>query len=398
MSTARRCPGCNLLVLPEVAHHGQSAYCPRCQTRLYRGGTARFNAELAIAAAGLILFIPTVTLPLITIRLFGQMIPATLPSGAITLSTSFPGVATLILFCSVIAPLLVMSAVFSAQFSLKFRKFRLFKLSTWVLHHLKQWVMLDVFLVSLAIACFKVQEVADINVGLGLYCLITMQILFLVLLTRISVRRYWDAWQPENEHISDDLDTLCTTCHLTQEHLTHCRRCNSALHDRIPHSIQKTWAYLISASIFILPANLYPISIFMNNGKRIEDTIFSGVAELVKSGMTGIAAIIFIASIIVPIAKIISLAYILLAVQFKRNTRHLFRMRVFRAVHWIGKWSVMDLFVIAIMVTLIDRGQVLDFTPGPGAIAFAVVVVLTMLAAESLDSRLIWDNYEQRSK
>ncbi|EAR55542.1 hypothetical Uncharacterized paraquat-inducible protein A [Photobacterium sp. SKA34] len=398
MSTARRCPGCNLLVLPEVAQQGHSAYCPRCQTRLYRGGTARFNAELAIAAAGLILFIPTMTLPLITIRLFGQMIPATLPSGTLTLSENFPGVAALILFCSVIAPLLVIGSVYSAQYSLKFRHFALFKASTWVLNHLKQWVMLDVFLVSLAIACFKVQEVAEINIGLGLYCLITLQILFLVLLTRISVRRYWDAWQPEDEHISDDLDTLCTTCHLTQEHLTHCRRCNSALHDRIPHSIQKTWAYLISASIFILPANLYPISIFMNNGKRIEDTIFSGVAELVRTGMTGIAAIIFIASIIVPVAKILSLAYILLAIQFKRKTHHLLRMRVFRAVHWIGKWSVMDLFVIAIMVTLIDRGQVLDFTPGPGAIAFAVVVVLTMLAAESLDSRLIWDNYEQRSK
>ncbi len=102
----------------------------------------------------------------------------------------------------------------------------------------------------------------------------------------------------------------------------------------------------------------------MNNGKRIEDTIFSGVAGLVKTGMTSIAIIIFVASIVVPVAKIIGLAYILLCIQFKQRSQRLQRMRIFRIVHWIGKWSVMDLFVIAIMVALIDRGQLLDFTPG----------------------------------
>ena len=398
MSKARRCPGCDLLVLPQTATQGHSAYCPRCHTRLYRGGLAHFNAELAIAVACLILYIPTISLPLITIRLVGQMIPATLASGTIALAPTFPEVAILILFCSAIAPLLLMSAVVSAQFSLRFRHFRIFKVSLWILSHLKQWTMLEVFLVSLAISCFKVQEVAEIYVGIGLYCLISMQILLSVLLTKVSVRRYWDAWQPEDEHISDKLDTVCHCCQLTQEALLDCRRCGSPLHHRIPKSLQKTWAYLITASIFILPANLYPISIFMNNGKRIEDTIFSGVAGLVKTGMTGIAIIIFVASIAVPVAKIIGLAYILLCIQFKKQSQHLQRMRIFRIVHWIGKWSVMDLFVIAIMVALIDRGQILDFTPGPGAIAFAVVVILTMLAAESLDSRLIWDKYEQRTK
>lgn len=117
-----------------------------------------------------------------------------------------------------------------------------------------------------------------------------------------------------------------------------------------------------------------------------------------NSDMLGIAIIIFIASIVVPVAKILGLAFILLTIQFKRSVNHLQRMKLYRFIQWIGKWSMMDLFVISIMVTLIDRDQLLDFTPGPGAIAFGVVVVLTMLAAESLDSRLIWDNYEQRTK
>jgi paraquat-inducible protein A len=225
MSKARRCPGCDLLVLPATATQGHSAYCPRCHTRLYRGGIARFNAELAIALACLILYIPTINLPLVTIRLVGQMIPASLASGTIALAPTFPSVAILILFCSAIAPLLLICAVLGAQFALRFRHFHIFKVSLWILSHLKQWTMLEVFLVSLAISCFKVQEVAEIYVGIGLYCLISMQILLSVLLTKISVRRYWDAWQPEDEHISDKLDTVCHCCQLTQEALSNCRRC-----------------------------------------------------------------------------------------------------------------------------------------------------------------------------
>ncbi|KLV03784.1 paraquat-inducible protein A [Photobacterium aquae] len=397
-STARLCPGCDLPVLPKVAQHGQSAYCPRCKTRLYRGGSRLFSAELAIALACLILFIPAHIFPMITIRLFGVMIPATIVSGTFTLAPEFPLVAGLILFCSSIAPLLVCLSVLGAQYGLQRRQFRLFKSSLWIIEHFKYWAMFDVFLVSLAISCFKVQDYADIFVGPGLYSLVILQILLSLLLTRISINHYWEAWQPETDHKRESITHHCHTCHMSQSKHDHCVRCHTPLHKRMPHSIQKTWAYLIAASIFIFPANLYPISIFLNNGKRAEDTIFSGVASLIKQDMHGIAIIIFVASIVVPLAKILGLALILLMIQFKRKVNHLLRMRVYRFIQWIGKWSMMDLFVISIMVALIDREQLLDFTPGPGAIAFGVVVVLTMLAAESLDSRLIWDNYEHRTK
>jgi paraquat-inducible protein A len=151
---------------------------------------------------------------------------------------------------------------------------------------------------------------------------------------------------------------------------------------------------LIAASIAIIPENVIPISILLTNGKRLEDKIFSGVASLVKNGMPGTAVIIFVASIVVPAIKILGLGYILLSIQFKQKTRHRTRMNIYFAVKWIGKWSMMDLFVISIMMTLVDRGQILDFTPGYGAVAFAIVVILTMLTTESLDPRLIWDHKE----
>ncbi|GAB2660891.1 hypothetical protein GCM10026988_31700 [Vibrio panuliri] len=255
--------------------------------------------------------------------------------------------------------------------------------------------MIDVFLISVAISCFKLQDYSDIFVGVGLYGLILLQLFTVLLVSRVSIRRYWEAYKHESEYRFEHKEVHCTTCHLSQPNGSKCVRCDSSLAHRTPNSIQKTWAYLIAASIAIFPANLIPISILLTNGKRLEDTIFSGVAALVKNGMSGIALIIFVASIVVPVAKILGLAYILLAVKFKRRIFHRQRMTIYFVVKWIGKWSMMDLFVISIMMALVDRGQILDFTPGYGAVAFGIVVVLTMFAAESFDPRFIWDNFEQ---
>jgi paraquat-inducible protein A len=123
----------------------------------------------------------------------------------------------------------------------------------------------------------------------------------------------------------------------------------------------------------------------------LEDTILSGIATLINIDMHGIALIIFIASILVPAAKIVGLAYILITIHFQQTVMRKQRMLVYFVIKWIGKWSVMDLFVISIMMTLVDRGQILNFSPGHGAIAFGMVVVFTMLATDYFDPRLIWD-------
>ncbi|CED71471.1 paraquat-inducible membrane protein A [Aliivibrio wodanis] len=401
----RRCHGCDLIVKVAIVAKKQNAHCPRCNTQLYRGNRISLNSDLAIAIAALLLFIPSHFFPLITIKLFGVMIPATLPSGSITLmGEGFFMLGLLILFCSSIVPFIICSSVVTAHLALRKKWFRLFKLSITIIQHLKDWLMLDVFLVSFAIACFKVQDHADIFVGSGLYGLVLLLFVTSLLLTHVSARRYWRAWQRKHQqHIEapifePELSVHCEHCHFTQQKGHHCIRCHSVIHPRKPNSIQKTWAYLLTATVFIIPANIMSISILLTNGKRLEDTIFSGVAGLIRTDMHGIAIIIFVASIIVPVGKILGLGYLLLCVQYKRSVFHRQRMSIYTAVKWIGKWSVMDLFVISIMMTLIDRGQILDFTPGLGAVAFALVVVFTMLAAESFDSRLIWDNYERTKK
>ncbi|WP_413284460.1 PqiA/YebS family transporter subunit [Vibrio sp. MA40-2] len=387
------CKGCELPVAIESLPAGKSAFCPRCNTKLYRGGKKNLSGNIAIAITCLLLFIPSHFFPFISIRLIGMMIPATLPSGTITLmQEGFIALGLLILFCSSIAPLLVSLCVLLVHLALKKRWFLAFKHALSVVHFLKQWMMLDVFLVSVAIACFKLQDYSDIYVGVGLYGIILLQLFSLLLISRISVKSYWQAWQSDSSFNVAKTVVHCSHCHLSQPEAEQCLRCRSTLYHRKPNSIQKTWALLIAAAAFTIPANVIPISIFFNNGQRVEDTIFSGVASLIVRDMHGIALIIFVASIIVPAAKIIGLGYILLSIQCKQRILKKQRMFIYFVVKWIGKWSVMDLFVISIMMTLVDRGQILNFAPGFGAVAFGAVVVLTMLATESFDPRLIWDN------
>ncbi|RJG42264.1 paraquat-inducible protein A [Motilimonas pumila] len=170
-----------------------------------------------------------------------------------------------------------------------------------------------------------------------------------------------------------------------------CPRCQHTLQTRFAYSLQKTWAYLITACICLLPANFSPITVLSTQVGDTPDTIMSGVIALYNTDNQGIAIIVFVASILVPIIKIVGIAVILVSVQWRLNIRHRTRFKMFQFIDWIGRWSMLDLFVISIMITLIDKGQLLTVIPGPGATAFALVVVFTLFAAKSFDTRLMWD-------
>lgn len=162
-SSVRLCQGCELPVDKMDIPLGKSAYCPRCGTQLYRGGTPSLSGNLAIAITCLLLFIPSHFFEFISIRLIGVMIPATLPSGVFTLmGEGFPLLGLLILFCSSIAPLLVCTSVLITHASLRFKIFTPFRYALAIIQTLKHWMMLDVFLVSLAVSCFKLQDYSDI--------------------------------------------------------------------------------------------------------------------------------------------------------------------------------------------------------------------------------------------
>jgi paraquat-inducible protein A len=170
-----------------------------------------------------------------------------------------------------------------------------------------------------------------------------------------------------------------------------CPTCNNDISERKKNSLQKTWALLITAIIFIIPANVYPITYLLKNSILYPDTILSGIISLVDSDMQGIALIVFIASIAVPILKIVALVFITLAVQLGWRFSASRQLLIFSFVDWVGRWSILDLFVISIMVAVFDKGSLLSVYPGVAATSFTVVVIATLFAANSFDTRLIWD-------
>ncbi|MGL4898658.1 MAG: paraquat-inducible protein A [Shewanella sp.] len=188
---------------------------------------------------------------------------------------------------------------------------------------------------------------------------------------------------------------LCRVCkQVNRSQDSHCLRCESPLLVRDYGSLQKSWALLITAAILLIPANLYPITVLTNQGKVRHDTIFSGIMHLVQSDMLPIAIIVFVASILVPWIKIIGLAIYLSAISFHLPISKKTLMIGYHIIEWIGRWSMLDLFVISLTVALVNMGQLLDAKPAPAATAFALVILLTQLAAKVLDTRLLWDRLE----
>lgn len=173
-----------------------------------------------------------------------------------------------------------------------------------------------------------------------------------------------------------------------------CTRCGAIVHARRPNSIVRTWALLIAASILYIPANMLPIMTVSTLGQGSPDTIMSGVITLLKHGMVPIAAVVFIASILVPTFKLVGIGLLLYSVQRRQPLSARQRILMYRFIEFIGRWSMLDIFVIAILVAVVNFGRIASVEANLGAVAFATVVILTMLAALTFDPRLIWDNTE----
>jgi len=191
----------------------------------------------------------------------------------------------------------------------------------------------------------------------------------------------------------------CHNCHLLcrgagPDSIMTCPRCGTRLHRRKPNSIKRTWALVIAAFIFYIPANLLPITIVVSLGQAQSDTIMSGVIYFIKSGMWPIALVIFVASVFVPLLKLIILTLLLISVQRKSNWRSKDRTRLYRITEVVGRWSMVDIFVVTILVALVKLGGLASIQAQPGAVFFCAVVVITLFAAMSFDPRLIWDAEE----
>ncbi|WP_034915348.1 MULTISPECIES: membrane integrity lipid transport subunit YebS [Erwinia] len=388
----QRCPQCDTLFsLPDV-NSDQSAHCPRCNARILNGRDWSMTRLAAMAVTMLLLMPFAFGESLMSVRLLGSNISASLFGGVIQMARQGDVItASMVAFCTIGAPATLVASIawlyFGQRAGMNLRPVLL------MFERLREWVMLDIYLVGIGIASIKVQDYAEITPGPGLIAFVLLVLLSVITLIHMNSEQLWHRFYPQPRlNVSPERLQVCLNCHHTglPDARGRCPRCHTPLRFRRRHSLQKSWAALIASIVLLIPANTLPISIIYLNGARQEDTILSGIMSL-ASGNIPIAAVVFIASILVPFTKVIVLLTLLLSIHFKCEQGLKTRVRLLRVVTWVGRWSMLDLFVISLTMSLVNRDQLLAFTMGPAAFYFGSAVILTIMAVEWLDSRLLWD-------
>jgi paraquat-inducible protein A len=377
----------------------QTACCPNCHEVLQSGNRWDLGRCVILAIAILILLSFALTYPLMHIDLLGVPIYASVWGGIWKMATSgFELTAFMVLLCAVIMPVafagLIVTIGLQKLIGQRPRYTLIF------LSQLKPWVMLDVYLVALAVAAFKVREYAALQFDIYLIAFLATTLMTTLLFIKIDPQRAWDYFYPEYRSLPPDSphnSLLCPVCDYTfDERIVdlkgrqRCPRCESnlAISDKV--KLQRVWATLIAGVLMMIPANLLPISSTELAGSTSADSLMSGVITFIGMGSYAVAAIVFIASILVPFSKVAIVLYLLLAIHFRwRHSIH-WQMKMLHYVHFVGRWSMLDLFVLALMMSLVERGQIISFSVGSAAFYFGAAVFLTMISSANLDARMLW--------
>ena len=420
------CHECDLLQHQGRVPVGAVVRCRRCGSVLYRCSGKPLEHAVAWSLAGLILLVLANVFPVVNLSVGGQQTEASLFSGAIALSRAGQfSVAALVIGVLIVAPALLF--VLQIVILHPLRRNRLvprFVLLMRVLSGLSHWLMFDVFMLAIIVAVVKLSHLAEVSAGEGLWAFLGLMVASIVSVNSYDVHEIWRRYArlsrrkftlstAEVRHAPDSERTRqtalshglvnCPSCGLLSHwHSgpggTHCPRCEASLYPRKTDSLGRTWALLIAAYILFIPANLLPITITASLFGVQSDTIMSGVAYFWYDGAYDLAIVIFTASVFVPLLKLLSLTYLVYTVQKRTRRDPLPRTRLYRLVEFVGKWSMLDIFVVAMLAQLVQFSTLASIEPGPGAIAFAAVVVVTMLAAMSFDPRPLWDPLEENCR
>jgi paraquat-inducible protein A len=275
--------------------------------------------------------------------------------------------------------------------------------------HLSEWAMTDVFLVGVLITIIKMSHMASVTLNPGFFCLVGLVVITVAAQTAIDPPLFWALMEKDPDAPAKGGEPLagaspasgevlfCPDCHkplpADYPHRTgsRCPRCGHGLHPRKPNSIGRTWALLITAAILTLPANLLPIMEVDYLGVPDRSTIMDGIVYFFKEGSYGIGLVIFVASVLVPLFKIVGLVIILLSIHYRWQSWLRHKTIMFRAIEFIGRWSMLDIFVITLLCSLAQFGFLSTINAAPAALYFTGVVLSTMFAALSFDPRLLWD-------
>jgi paraquat-inducible protein A len=412
------CHGCGQVVQLPGMPDKTIARCLRCGAQLFRNSPETIDRTLALAVTSLILFVFTNVYPFLSMRIQGFVQDTNLITGVVRLfHQGMYMLSGLVLLTILILPLFQILGLIYIYLPMKFgyvswKTAQVFR----ALRHLQPWTMMEVYMLGILISMIKLTKMATIIPGFAsgafllLICVLTATIAGLNpedIWRRLPVQtdkvlsnnKNSPLFSNKNDYALVGCDTCSLLCRqpLMDNHYI-CPRCHAPLHIRKTNTLHRTWALVIAAVVIYLPANILPVTITSAPGHEQADTILSGVIYFLFSGSWHIALVIFIASIIVPLMKIVTLIYLLISIHKNSISKPEERTRLYRITEVVGRWSMVDVYVVTILVSLVHLGPLANVVAGPGAVYFAGVVVITMLAAQSFDPRLIWDAMEESNE
>lgn len=404
-----RCESCDLLQLePELAA-GAAAHCTRCGELLYRARPRSLDRTLALTVTAALLLALANLLPFMTFEFQGRAQSNFILSGVFELGrTGFPGVGAVVFFTTVVAPLFYLAGMLYVLVPLRLgRPARgIGPVFRWLLA-LRPWAMLEVYLLGVFVAVVKLGELATIVPDTALFAFAALILVWTAATASLDPRTVWDACPvaraPSPTGAPGPVDAYarsvrCPSCAMLavppasgDPLALGCPRCGARLERRKPQSLSRTWALVMAGAILYIPANLYPILDIEILGRSESDTIYAGVVSLFAAGMWEIGVLVFFASILVPLGKLVALTFLLLSIERRSRWAPRTRTVLYRLIETVGRWSFIDTFMISILVALVQLGSLATIDPGFGATCFAAVIVITMFAAASFDPRIIWD-------
>jgi len=399
-STLVACEECDLLVAVGPVGRDQRASCPRCGAALEVAREDHFGLALASALSALLLFGFTLAYPFLGFSAKGATRTMSLSEAGLgLLQEGEPLLGGFVIGLIVVAPLASMALIATLCYG-HIRRVRVpgKRYLVRALHEIDHWNMADVFFIGVLVSLTKIASMARVEYGAAFWAYLAATFLAWLAVHSTDARALRDdvpAPVDPGDAAGTAIENGLASCHVcasvVRADARRCPACGSAVHARNPRSVQRCLAWLATAVVLYVPANVLPMTSTTQLGSTRASTVGGSAVEMWAHGSIFIGTVIFVASILVPILKMVAIATLCWAATHRRFDDRVRLMRLYRLTEAIGRWSMIDVFVVALLVALIQLNTILSIEPGAAATAFAGVVVCTMFSARSFDPRLVWD-------
>lgn len=394
---------------------GQVAECCRCHGHLERRRrTGEISAPLAFCIASIAIYIALLTNILMTLDVYGRKNPFALIDGPLELSyQGFGEIGLLVAFATIIMPAVILTLMMAILYGASRARLPLWvrPCLTWY-ERLRPWSMVEVYMLGVLVAYTKLIGMALVFLQSGVFLLAALMLMMAALDSVFDASLVWEHYSLDLNHGLKEYKSQsgaiprtshmlsCHACHLvfaskevfsSTQDMGDCPRCGQILRRRKKNSVEACLSFVLAGIIFYIPANALPVLTYTKVGHGAPSTIIGGVIELWQYGLWGLAILVLFASILVPVFKIISLFSMLYCEKRKISFLLLPLTKIYRIVLFIGRWSMIDVFMISILVAVVRFSFMANVTADPGVVFFALVVILTIFAADMYDVRGMWD-------